>query len=207
MTGLRHRHDLRQDQRRPVILDQAVVHVAPDEHGRGARRHRVGTRPKFARREKYMQLRARRQGCSARARTIEADSVRRYLTDDEKQIAGDGAARALADHDGQAGAGGLQALARPRHRSEVRPPTARRSSMRMLAGDAVISLAGETGRSRAGRSWRSTIDIALAPDGSTPTRCSRARRSQLTLPADRHGCRRGRSVGAHARLTAKPATA
>ena len=67
----------------------------------------------------------------------------------------------------------------------------------LIDGDAVIQLAGDTGTP--GRQiTANTVDIALAPDGSTPTALVGREGVQLTFPADRAAPR--------ARSAARPST-
>jgi lipopolysaccharide export system protein LptA len=163
-----------------VILKQAVVHVAPDEAGADAA-DIASQRAEVARREKYMQftddVRVVRAG-----QDVRADQVTAHLTDDEKYIT----AMELRGHSRIAMAkpvpGGLQSLG-ARDMDLKYGPDGKTLEHAMLLGDAVIFLAGDKGA--AGRQIvAKTIDIALAPDGSTPVSLLTREAVQLLLPAE-----------------------
>src|SRR5262249_35595091 len=67
-----------------TILDQAIVHVAPDDKGVGAAEITAGTAA-FARRDKYIRF-ERGVRILRNAQTIEAATAVAYLTEDEKRI-------------------------------------------------------------------------------------------------------------------------
>jgi len=168
------------------ILDQAVVHMAPDRES-GTSAEVASSAATFARREKNVRfergLKSRREG-----QLIEADAGVAYLTPDEKRIdqlelrGNSSIART------NAGAGGLQ-------RMTGRDITLKYGSdgqalqHALVDGDGVIQLAGETGRP--GRQiTANTVDIVLAPDGSTPTAVLGRGAVTLTFPADPGGAAR-----------------
>jgi LPS export ABC transporter protein LptC len=163
-----------------VILKQAVVHVAADETGADAS-DIASQRAELARREKIMQftddVRIVRAG-----QDVQADQVTAHLTDDEKYIE----AMELRGHSRIAMAkpvpGGLQSLS-ARDMDLKYGPDGKTLEHAMLLGDAVIFLAGDQGA--AGRQIvAKTIDIALAPDGTTPVSLLAREAVQLLLPAE-----------------------
>ena len=169
-----------------AILDQAVLHMAPDEQGGGAVEV-TSSAATFARREKTVRfergLHIRRAG-----QVIEADAGVAYLTPDEKRIdtieLGGGSRITGASPR----AGGLQALT-GRDMTLKYAPDGQALQHALVDGDAVIQLAGEAGKP--GRQIAAnTIDIAFAPDGSTPTAVAGREAVTLTFPADQEGATR-----------------
>ena len=162
------------------ILDQAVVHIAPDEHGAGAMDVTSGTAD-FARRDRYMRF-VRSVKIDRTGQHIEAETVVATLTADEKKIS------MVELHDGahittaHPAPGGLQSLAGHDMNLKYRED-GEALEHALVTGDSVIQLAGETGR--AGREISAkTLDIALAPDGTTPTALVGQEGVQLTFPPE-----------------------
>jgi lipopolysaccharide transport protein LptA len=180
MTG--HGVGMTWDKNRDVmsILDQAVINITPDEHGEGAM-DVTAKSAEFARRDKYMRflgdVKIKRSN-----QNIEAQSVLAILTADEKRIDSvqlqDGAKIATP----RAAPGALQSLTGSQANLKYRDggDTIEHT---LVSGNALIQLAGETGKP--GRQIAaSTLDIALAPDGSTPTSLVGREAVQLTFPPE-----------------------
>ncbi len=180
MTG--HGVGMTWDKNRDVmsILDQAVINVTADEHGEGAM-DVTARSAEFARRDKYMRF----VGDVKIKRTnqnIEAQNVLAVLTADEKRIdtveLRDGARIATP----KAAPGALQSLTGSQANLKYRDggDTIEHA---LVSGNALIQLAGETGKP--GRQIAaSTLDIALAADGSTPTALVGREAVQLTFPPE-----------------------
>ncbi|HEY2152478.1 MAG TPA: LPS export ABC transporter periplasmic protein LptC [Vicinamibacterales bacterium] len=180
MTG--HGVGMTWDKNRDVmsILDQAVINITPDEHGEGAM-DVTAKSAEFARRDKYMRflgdVKIKRSN-----QNIEAQNVLAMLTADEKRIDSvqlqDGAKIAMP----KAPPGALQSLTGSQANLKYREggDTIEHT---LVSGNALIQLAGETGKP--GRQIAaSTLDIALAPDGSTPTALVGREAVQLTFPPE-----------------------
>ena len=163
-----------------TIVEQATLRVTPDAAGRGATDVTSGTAV-FARREKLVRfdrgVRVERGG-----QVIDADNGVAHLTADEKRIDTlelHGNARIDVDRGGRRPPGAQRA----RRDARSTPTMARRFSGRRLAATRSIQLAGEAGK--AGRQiTANSIDVTLAPDGSTPTALVARDAVQLTLPAE-----------------------
>ena len=162
------------------ILDQAVIHVTADEHGEGAM-DVTSTTAEFARRDKYMRfvtnVKIKRGG-----QNIESETVLATLSDDEKRIntveLRDGARITMTN----AAPGAMQAMAGHDMNLKYRADGDALEHA-TIAGDGMIQLAGETGE--AGRQIvAKTLDIELAPDGTTPTALVGHEAVQLTFPAE-----------------------
>jgi lipopolysaccharide export system protein LptA len=167
-----------------VLLDRAVVHVAPDEQGAGATEIASGTAT-FARREKNLRF-ERDVTLQRGGQLLEADAAVAYLTLDETQIQLmelRGRSRITKD---QPAAGGLQELT-GRDMDLEYAADGEALEHALLTGDAAIVLAGSpagAGRVAAGRRIAAnTIDVALA-DGATPTALTARDAVVLTLPAE-----------------------
>ncbi|MCU1384420.1 MAG: export transporter periplasmic protein LptC [Acidobacteria bacterium] len=163
-----------------TILDQAVVHIAAENPADGPSDVTSGTAI-FARRNKY--LRFERAVHMLRSGTvIEAETAILFLSEDEKRI------DTVELHDraritaSKVTAGGLQAMSGSQMNLKY---AADGESLQhaLVAGDASIQIAGEPGKP--GRQIvATTIDIALAPDGNTPTALLGRENVQLTFPPE-----------------------
>jgi LPS export ABC transporter protein LptC len=163
-----------------TILDQAVVHIDADNPADGPSDVTSGTAV-FARRDKHLTferaVRLLRSG-----QVIEAETVLMNLSPDEKRIE----TIELHDHaritSAKVSPGGLQAM----NSGQINLKYAAGGEAlehALLLGDASIEIAGEPGKP--GRQIvASTIDIALAPDGSTPTALIGHDNVQLTFPPE-----------------------
>jgi LPS export ABC transporter protein LptC len=165
-----------------TILDKAVIHVGPDEKGgSGAAGADVTCdTATFARKEKYIRF-ERNVKIVRGGQTTETDEATAHLSDDEKRIERvelHGSARMT---ESAAAAGALQALSgrdmdlKYRGNDEVLEHA-------LITGGAKIQLAGDPG-TEGRRIAASTIDITLAPDGSTPTALVGREAVELTFPA------------------------
>jgi LPS export ABC transporter protein LptC len=166
-----------------VLLDRASVHVAPDEQGGGVTEIASGTAT-FARREKSIRF-ERDVKLQRDSQTIEADTAVARLTADEKQIE-------LLELRGRSritmadvAPGGLQELA-ARDIDLKYGADGKSLEHALLTGEAAIVLAGGTARNAAAGSQirGNTIEVALAPDGATPTSLTARDAVTLTLPPE-----------------------
>src|SRR5256885_2063643 len=164
-----------------TIVNQAVVHVAADDKGAGAAEITSGSAA-FARRDRLIRfrdsVRIQRSG-----QIIEAASAVAYLSEDEKRI------DTIELHDraritaSNAAAGAVQALAGAQMNLKYAEDGETLQHALIGGGDAVIQVAGEAGKPGS-QITASTLDITLAPDGSTPTALIGRDAVQLTLPAN-----------------------
>lgn len=162
------------------ILDQAVVQIAPDEKGAGATNITSGT-AELARRDKYMRfeknVRVQRPG-----QTIESETALARVSEDEKHIETVELREGSRITTANAAPGGLQSLT-GRDMNLKYNADGQSLEHALVSGDALLQLAGETGK--AGRQIAATmLDIAVAPDGTTPTALVGHEAVQLTFPPE-----------------------
>jgi LPS export ABC transporter protein LptC len=163
-----------------TILDQAVVHVTADHEADGPSDVTAGTAT-FARRDNY--VRFQRAVRMVRAgQVIEADNVLLHLSPDEKRV------ETVELHDRaritatKAIPGGLQEMTGEQMNLTYAPDGESLQHV-LIAGEASIQIAGEAGKP--GRQIvAKTVDIALAPDGSTPTALLGRENVLLTFPPE-----------------------
>ena len=163
-----------------TILDQAVVHIGADNPADGPSDVTAGTAV-FARREHSVRF-ERAVHLVRSAKIIEADTALMNFTPDEKRID----TLELHDHaritSTKVSAGGLQGM----NGAQISLKYAQDGESlqhALVAGDASIEIAGATGTP--GRQIvATTIDIALAPDGSTPTALIGRVNVLLTFPPE-----------------------
>jgi LPS export ABC transporter protein LptC/lipopolysaccharide transport protein LptA len=163
-----------------TILDQAVVHIAPDEGGAGDVEVSSGTAG-VARRDKFIQfdrdVRIRRG-----AQTTQADASVAHLSPDEKHIETmelHGNARIST---AGAGAGALEALS-GHDMNLTYGPDGQSLQHALIVGDGVAKLAGEAGKP--GRQIvAKSLEIGLAPDGATPVVLTGREAVELTFPPE-----------------------
>lgn len=183
-SGLGFTYDKHQDIL--TILDQAVAHVDANEKGGGAMDVTSGVL-EFRRNEKTMLFDRGMKATRARE-VIEADRAIAHLRADQEDLEAlelRGGSRITASG---ASAGGLQALT-GRDIDLKYGPDGQAIEHAAIRGDAVMQLAGET--SQPGRQISAgTIDLTLAPDGTTPTALVAKERVRMTLPAERGGITR-----------------
>jgi lipopolysaccharide export system protein LptA len=162
-----------------TILDQAVVHVAPDANGAIGADVTSGSAA-FARLDKH--IRFERLVRIQRAEQVtEADTAVAYLTDDEDHID----TLDLKEHarvtSAKAAPGGLQALSG--RDMNLKYGAGEVLEHVLITSDALIKVAGEAGKQ--GRQiTANVIDISLAPDGSTPVALVGRDNVQLTFPPE-----------------------
>lgn len=163
------------------ILSQVVVDVAGEAAGAQTARatHITSGAVQFARQEHLLRfegrMRAERPG-----QTIEADlGIARLSADEERLETLD--LRGNSSIAGTPGAaGGLERMT-GRDIDLKYGPDGQSIEHAVVTGDGVLLLAGESGQ--AGRRIEAaTLDIALAPDGSTPTALTARQNVQFTLP-------------------------
>jgi LPS export ABC transporter protein LptC len=179
-----------------AILEQAVVHINPDDKGTGAADISSGAAT-FARQEKTIRF---ERGMHVRrpAQTIDADEGSAFLSADEKRIETvelRGNARINANDPSP---GSLQALTGQTMNLKYGDDgqTLRQA---LIVGNADAELGGETGK--AGRQIvANTLDITLAPDGTTPVALTGRQAVRLTIPPEAEAS--GRTISSD-NLTAK----
>jgi lipopolysaccharide transport protein LptA len=163
-----------------IILQQAVVNIAPDSDGAGAA-DVTSTSAEFARRDRYARftngVRIVRGG-----EAIVAPNAVAYLTEDGERIdtldLRDGARMTVA----AAAPGALQSMGSTTMNLKY-APDGQALEHALLVGNAAVQFAGDAGK--AGRQITAgTLDIGLAPDGSTPVLLAARERVQLVMPAD-----------------------
>jgi LPS export ABC transporter protein LptC len=163
-----------------VILDQAIVHIAPDDNGGGATDVASGTAT-FARRDKYIRF-ERNPIIQRSGQHIESQTAVAYLSPDGNHIETVELRESARITTPNAAAGGLQALTS--HDMNLKYSVDGQAlEHALLTGDAVMQLAGEVGKP--GRQIASKmLDITLAPDGATPTALVGRDGVQLTFPPE-----------------------
>jgi lipopolysaccharide transport protein LptA len=163
-----------------AILDQAVVHISADSKGEGATEVSSGAAT-FVRPEKTIRF-ERGMHVQGRVQTIDADEGVAFLTADEKQIDRvelHGNSRINATDPQPGGLGALTGSSMNLKYGED-GQTLRQA---LIAGSAKVQLAGEAGK--AGRQIAAnTLDIMLAPDGSTPVGLTGREGVGLTIPPE-----------------------
>jgi LPS export ABC transporter protein LptC len=163
-----------------TILDQAVVHIDPEQPADGPSDVTSGTAT-FARRDKYLRF-ERSVHMLRGGKVIEADTAILFLAADEKHVE----TVELHDHAritaSKVSPGGLQAMSGGQMNLKY-AADGETLQHALVAGDASIQIAGEAGKP--GRQIvATTIDIALAPDGATPTALLGRENVQLTFPPE-----------------------
>jgi lipopolysaccharide export system protein LptA len=163
-----------------AILDQAIVRVAPDAQGGGGLDISSGAAT-FARRDHVVRF-ERSMHVQRADQVIDADNGVALLTPDSNHVESidlHGTARITAS---TPAAGGLQALTGDAMTLKY-AGTGDVLQHVLITGSSVLKLAGEAGKP--GREITAqTIDITLAPDGSTPIALSGHENVLLTFPAD-----------------------
>ncbi len=162
------------------ITSQANVKIAPDEHGEGGMDITSATAD-FARKDKYMRF-AGGVRIVKTTQTIGADNVLALLTQDEKRIDSVELHEGAKITESKAAPGGLQSMVGHDINLKYRD-NGESIEHAVVAGDGLIQLAGDVGKGGRQITAR-TIDIALAPDGTTPTALVGHDDVQLTFPPD-----------------------
>jgi LPS export ABC transporter protein LptC len=163
-----------------TILDQAVVHIAPDPPAEGASDVSSGTAV-FARKENYLRF-ERGVKMQRSGQNTEAETALMHLSADGKRI------QIVELHDRariasvNVAPGGLQSMSG----GQVNLTYADNGESlqhALVAGDASIQIAGAAGKP--GRQIvATTIDVGLAPDGATPTGLLARENVTLTFPPE-----------------------
>ncbi len=163
-----------------TILDKAVVHIAPDEHGAGAA-DVTCTTATYARRDKLITF-SQNVKVIRGEQVIEAQDMVAHLSADEKRIDNvelHGGGRITEAHPA---AGALQALS---GQDVTLQYAANGESLQhaVVTGKAAIAVAGDT-EDAGRRIAANTIDITLAPDGTTPTAVIGREHVEVLFPAE-----------------------
>jgi LPS export ABC transporter protein LptC len=163
-----------------TILDRAVMHIAPNDQGKGATDVSAG-RATFARMDHLVEfeggVHVKRPG-----QVIDSTTAIVYLSDDDKRVT------VLELHgnaniSGEAAdAGGLQGISGTDVALEY-ADDGQAIQHAIIGGKATVKLSGGAGK--AGREIAANnLDVKLAPDGATPIAMMATQNVQLTLPAD-----------------------
>jgi LPS export ABC transporter protein LptC len=166
-----------------TILDKAIMHMAPDAAGAGAAEVRAGAAI-FARREQNVRF-ERVVQIIRDGQVINADNGTAHLTQNEERV------ESLQLHGGAtiasttATAGGLKGL-NGQNVTLNYAADGQALERALVTGDASIQIAGEA-RKPVRQITAGTVEITLAPDGSTPTVLTARDNVQLTLPAEERG--------------------
>jgi hypothetical protein len=162
------------------IVSQASIHVAPDEAGAGGADITANS-ASFARHDHTLQL----DGSVVIQRgsqRIEADAAVGHLSEDERRVERLDLHNHARINASGGGPGSLEALSGAEMTLNYAPDG--QSLQRALIFDeAAIRLAGEAGKPGRQISSR-TLDITMAPDGSTPTLVAARENVVLTFPPD-----------------------
>jgi lipopolysaccharide export system protein LptA len=165
-----------------TITNDAVVHVAPDEHGAGGLDLSAPS-AEFNRPNKLIRFIGGVKVTRA-TETIEADLGTAHLSDDEQRVESvelEGRARTTASKVTSGGLKGLEGRAITLKYGGADGQTLQQA---VINGDAVIRVTGE--RSQADRQISAaTVDASLGADGTTPTALTARDNVQLTLPGER----------------------
>jgi len=163
-----------------TLLDQVVVRMSPDAAGAGGLIVTAGTAA-LNRIDHVMRF-ERGMKAVRGTETTEADVGIARLSDDEERLEAlelRGNSRMTG---AKTGAGGLEALS-GRDIDLTYLPDGQTLQHVLVTGDAAIQLAGESGH--VGRRITSNlVDIALGPDGSSPTALTARENVELTIPAE-----------------------
>ena len=163
-----------------TLLDKVVVRMSPDAAGAGGLVVTAGTAA-LNRIDHVMRF-ERGMKAVRGTETTEADVGSARLSADEERLEAlelRGNSRMTG---AKTGAGGLEALS-GRDIDLTYLPDGQTLQHVLVAGDAAIQLAGASGH--AGRRITSNlVDIALGPDGSSPTALTARENVELTIPAE-----------------------
>ena len=162
-----------------TILDQAVVHVAPGQKADGA--EVTCSTATFARREKSIRF-ERNVKIARGGQTTDADEAVAHLSSDEKRIERVELRGGARITESSPAAGALQALS-GREMDLKYGGDGQLLEHALIAGDAAIQLAGDTG-SPGRQISANTIDVRMAPDGATPTALVGRDAVQLLFPPE-----------------------
>jgi LPS export ABC transporter protein LptC len=162
------------------ILDQAVVHIAPDDKGAGAGEITAGTAA-FSRAEKLIRF-ERAVHMQRGEQLVDAATAVLYLTADQSRIDTMELRDQARISTAKAAPGAVQALAGQSMNLKY-GDDGETLQHAVISGAATIQVAGDAGK--AGREIAAAlIDVTLAPDGSTPTALVGRDNVLLTFPPD-----------------------
>ena len=163
-----------------TLLDHVVVRMSPDAAGAGSLEVTAGTAA--LNRIDHVIRFERGMKAVRGTETTEADNGSARLSADEEQLE----ALELRGHARMTGAkssaGGLEALS-GRDIDLKYLPDGQTLEHVLVAGDAAIHLAGESGHPGR-RITSNVVDIALGPDGSSPTALTARENVELAVPAE-----------------------
>ena len=163
-----------------AVLEQAVMSIAPDDQGGGATDVSSAS-AEFARRDRYARFQNNVRIVRG-SQTIEAASAIAYLTEDGERVdtldLRDSARTTVAG----AAAGALQTLSAATMNLKY-GADGQVLQHALLVGNATAQLAGE-GTAPGRQITAGTLDIGLAPDGSTPVSLVARDKVQLTMPPE-----------------------
>ena len=163
-----------------TILEQAVVHITPDQATDGPSDIASGTAV-IARRDKYLRF-ERAVRMLRGGQNITAETALMHLSADDKRVETVELHDQARIHSAKVSPGGLQAMSGGQMNLAY-AADGETLQHALVAGEASIQIAGEAGKP--GRQIvASTIDIALAPDGVTPTALVGRENVQLTFPPE-----------------------
>jgi LPS export ABC transporter protein LptC len=163
-----------------TIVDHAVVHIAADEHGGGGA-DVTSASAIFARRDKYIRF-ERDVRIQRGTQLISAETAVAHLTEDENNIDTLDLKENARITSPQAGPGAIQALSGRDMNLKYRAGGESLEHV-LITSEALIQVAGAAGQ--AGRQISANvIDVALAPDGVTPTALIGRDNVQLVLPPE-----------------------
>jgi LPS export ABC transporter protein LptC len=163
-----------------TIIDHAIVHIAPDEHGAGAA-DVTSASAIFARRDKYIRF-ERGVRIQRGTQLIEAETAVAYLTEDENNIESLDLKENSRITSAKAAPGALQAMSGQDMNLKYRAGGESLEHV-LITTQALIQVAGDVGQP--GRQiTANVIDIALAADGATPTALVGRDNAQLVLPPE-----------------------
>jgi LPS export ABC transporter protein LptC len=163
-----------------VVLQQAVLSIAPDDKGAGGAEV-TSASAVFARNDNYARFENGVRIVRG-SQTIEAINAVAYLGDDGNRIdtldLRDNARVSVTE----AAAGALQSLSGSTMNLKY-GPDGQALEHAMIVGNALVQLAGNAG-SGGRQITASMLDIGLAPDGSTPISLIAREKVQLAIPAE-----------------------
>jgi LPS export ABC transporter protein LptC len=166
-----------------VLLDQARVLIASDKSGGGATEV-ISPTATVARRDKYFRF-ERGVKVLRGGQIIEADNGLARLKDDEEHLESVELRGNSRITESKAGAGALQALS-GRDMDLKYGADGETLEHALIVGDAVLQIAGPQGMPGS-RITANMLDMALAPDGTTPVALKARDAVELTFPADPGG--------------------
>jgi lipopolysaccharide export system protein LptA len=164
-----------------TILEHAVMHIAPNDNGKGAAEVSAG-HATFARMDHTVQFDGGVHVTRA-GQVIDSSTAIVYLSDDDKRVTVLELHGNAAISGDAADAGSLQGISGSDVTLEY-ADDGQAIQHAIIGGNAVVKLSGGGG-GKAGREISANaLDIKLASDGATPIAMMAQQNVQLTLPAD-----------------------